>query len=323
MSKVARALIALFLGAVVALVAGAFAFLGPALVDPSAFLAWGWVAFFVGPAVAAVAWALATAAFNSMMARGRSVAPWVITGLSLLPAIAVWQGKHEWLTGVATRQWTEDVLLEDGSVVSVERHTRTEQSQKLDASMKFAGELAQLPEWRGSFAPLVLYEDQSAREWVVVATTGRCEVLYQRGPPRYWFAADRPVTIYFEFRTRNGAWVQTPLSAASIGQRANLVVSFEELERSHLTVSAKEQLRQRSDADYRSVLERPEYKCGRTTNTQAIWDAEDRVLAALDRENATAEQRARVGELLAGTSRPSKAAFAASLTAAGLAQFAP
>ena len=325
MLKVARVLLALCLGAVVAAVAGALAFLGPALVDPNAFLAWGWVAFFVGPAVAAVVWALATAAFNSMMARGRSVAPWIVTGLSLLPAIGVWQAKHEWLTGVATRQWTEDVRLADGSVVIVERHTRTEQSHviKLDASMKFTGELAQLPEWRGPFAPLVLYDDQSGREWVIVATTSRCEVLRQRGPPRYWFAADRPMTIYFEFRARNGAWVQTPLSAESIGQRANLFVSFEKLERSHLTVFAKQQLQRSSDASYQSVLERPQTNCGRSTDTQAIWDAEDLVLAALDRENATAEQRARVGELLVSTSRPGRASFAEALSAAGLAQFAP
>ena len=275
----------------------------------------------VCPAVAAVAWAIATAAFYSMMARGRSVAPWIVTGLSLLPAIGVWQAKHEWLTGVATRQWTEDVRLADGSLVIVERHTRIEQSHtiELDASMKFTGQLAQLPEWRGPLAPLVLYEDQSGREWVIVATTSRCEIFYQRGPPRYRFAADRPVTTYFEFRTRNGAWVQTPLSAESIGQRANLFVLFEKLDRRpRLTVAAKEQLQLGLGPRYRSVLERPQYNCGLTTGTQAIWDAEDRVLAALDRENATAEQRARVGELLVSTSRPGRASFAGALSAAGL-----
>ena len=322
MSKVTRALLATLLGAIVGAVAGAFAILGPVLIEPSFMLIWGWVMFFVGPAVGATVWVVATRSFNAGLAKG-SVAPWVVTGLSLLPVIGVWLSVGEELTGVATRRWTEDVRLADGSEVIVERYTRTEYSgiRKLDASVKFTAELGYLPEWRGPFKPLVLYRDETSGEWVIVATTSTCELLQQRGPPRYWFASDRPVTRYFEFRSRHARWTQTPLYAASIGQRANLLTQFDELDTSHITVAARERLQRDVGPDYKSVMERPQGGCMLTTGTRAFWEAEDRVLAALDRENATAEQRAQVEELLVAT--PVGESLYRRLTAAGLAQFAP
>lgn len=303
MSGLTRGLIALLLGGVVAAVAGALAFLGPALIDPQWILLWGWVAFFVGPAVAVGVWALVTPAFASMLARG-SVAPWVITGVALLPAIGVWLSMGEWLTGVVTRRWTEDVQLADGSVVTVERSVRIERSHsvELDASMKFTAELAYLPELRVPVTPLVLYMDEDTGEWVIVAITSSCEVLGAQGPPpRLWFAAERPPTRYLEFRSRSAGWVQTPLSAGSIGQRTNLFTRFEDTRPSHVTVATTGRWQRESGPAYQSVLQEPGYNCGRTSWTQPVWDAEDQILAALDRENATAEQRARVGELLAAT----------------------
>ena len=296
-------MIALFLGGVVAAVAGAAALLWPWLIgEPDFFLAWGWVAFWVSPLVALAVWIVTTTLFYSMLVR-RSATPWITAGLSLLLVAGVWLSIGEQLTGIVNRRWTEDVRLADGSMVVVERSARIEHSHivELDASMKFTGALAHLPELRVPVEPLVLYMDEDTGGWVIVATTSRCEVLHARGPPRFWFAADKPQTRYFEFRWRNTAWVQTPLSAASIGQPANLFTRFEKLETSHLGVAAKERLQRELGPDYQSVVERPMSNCGRTSIALPIWDAEDQVLAALDRENATATQRARVGELLAGT----------------------
>jgi len=88
MSRLTRGLVALLLGGGVGAVAGAAAFAWPMLIgQPEFFLAWGWVAFFVGPAVAVAVWTVATTSFYAMLAR-RSVAPWVITGISLLPSWA-------------------------------------------------------------------------------------------------------------------------------------------------------------------------------------------------------------------------------------------
>jgi hypothetical protein len=293
-------LLAALLAGIVAAVAGAVAFGWPFLTDPSLFLAWGWVAFFVGPAVALAVWAATTPAFYSMLTRG-SATPWVVAGMALLPVIGVWLWKGEELSGVANRRWTEEVLLADGSVVLVERSARIKHSHivELDTSMKFTAELAHLPELRVPVVPLVLYRDEDTGEWVIVATTSSCEEAGARSQ-RYWFVADRPQTRYFEFRSRDVGWVQTPLSAKSIGQQANLFTRFEETKVSHLTVPAKVRLGD-FGPEYRSVVERPQHTCGRNNYTQGIWDAEDQALAALDRENATAEQRARVGELLAAT----------------------
>ena len=329
MSGFTRGCIAVLLGAVVAAVAGAVAFGWPFLTEPGLFLIWGYVAFFVGPAVAVAVWTVSTLTFYSMLARG-DPGPWVITGFALLLVIGVWLWKGEQLTGVANRQWTEDVMLEDGSVVIVERSARIEHSHivELDTSMKFTAGLAHLPELRVPVAPLVLYTDEDTSEWVIVATTSSCEVLYERSP-RYWFAADRPPTKYFEFRLRDAAWAETALSASSIGQRANLLTEFEKVEASHVTVAARDQIQRGLGAEYKSVMERPGFTCGRTTSTQPIWDAEDQVLAALDRENATAEQRARVGELLVATrfvggqtAESIKELYFRRLSAAGLGQFA-
>jgi hypothetical protein len=301
MSRVSRCLTALLLAAIVAAVSGALAFGWPFLIYPEFFLLWGWVAFFVGPAVALAVWAVATSAFYSMLARG-SATPWVVAGISLLSVIGFWFWKGEELIGVADGRWTEEVVLTDGSVVTVERSARIARTHivELDASLKFTAELAHLPELRTYVEPLVLYNDEETGEWVIVAISSYCDVDGARSQ-RYWFAADRPQTRYFEFRSRSERWVQTPLSPKSIGQQANLFTGFEETRVSHLTVAAKAGLPQDSGAEYRTVLERPQYTCGKDTYTQAIWDAEDQALAALDRENATAEQRARVGELFAGT----------------------
>jgi hypothetical protein len=321
MSKFTSALLAVVLGAIVGAVAGAFAFIGPVLIEPSFILIWGWVMFFVGPAVAGIVWLAATRAFYPRLSRG-SVTPWVVTGVSLLPVIGVWLTVGEELTGVTTRRWTEDVQLADGSTVRVDRYTRTDHwhDGKLDASMRFTSELSALPEWRGPFIPLVLYRDERSGEWVIVATTSSCELLLQQGPPRYLFTPDKPATQYLEFRARNERWTQTPLYAASIGRRANLVTLFKEVATSHVTVEARERLQREVGLDYQTVTEQPQGGCMHSTGTQAFWDAQDRVLAALDRENATPEQRARVEELI--VAGPASESIYRRLTAAGFEQFA-
>lgn len=69
--RTTRLLIAAAFGLAVALFAGVAAFFGPALADPQAFLAWGWVAFFVGPSVALVMLPLAGLLFYRFLVARR------------------------------------------------------------------------------------------------------------------------------------------------------------------------------------------------------------------------------------------------------------
>jgi hypothetical protein len=230
--------------------------------------------------------------------------------LSLSACDFLWEALDEWLA-TFERRWTEDVQLSNGSVVVIERAVRVRESDAFgggaysaverEASLKFTGELAHLPKWNVPLIPLLLYVDELTSEWVIVATTMSCEVIYERGNPRYWFAADKPRTKYFEFRLRKTGWVQVPLSERSIGRPTNLVFRYKSIETSHVTAATKEQLRRESVAEYLSIVERPERNCMPTTNMHAIWEAEDQVLKALESESATPEQRARVEELLAST----------------------
>ena len=248
-------------------------FLGPALSDLEVFLVWGYVAFFVGPlAGSPIVWALITPLFYWMLTK-RSFAPW-ITAVSFVPVFVWWPSIRPWLPRQTHQHWTEDVRLADGSVVVVARSARVELAggHQLDTSMNFSAELADLPELRGSVEPLVLYRDERTDEWVIVATTSRCEVLDDTAHPRS-DSADPP-SSYFEFRARNGAWVQTPLSAGSIGQQANLLGSFRQLEASHRT-----RRRQAAPATriWPAICERDgtaRRQLLRTDNTQAIWDVQ-------------------------------------------------
>lgn len=147
MSTAVKFLIALLLGAVVGAVAGAFAFLGPALVDIGLFLVWGYVAFFLGPLVALIFWCLATLLFYRMLARD-SPAPFVYTAVSLVPVLVFWPAIKPWvIAGPDSKQWIEDVRLDDGSVVVVQRvaPTRGRDGIERENFVTFTGELAQLP----------------------------------------------------------------------------------------------------------------------------------------------------------------------------------
>ena len=214
--------------------------------------------------------------------------------------------------------------LADGSSVVVERSARIERSHivKLDASMKFTGELAHLAELRTRVAPLVLYLHENIGEWVIVATTSSCEVLQARGPSRFWFAADKPPTKYFEFRWRNARWVQTPLFARAIGRQANLFTWIEKAETSHLTIAAKE--RQKARVGELLAGTRFVY-LGFRTNTEWQPDIDPTTVQAVSisaQRSSGASDDGQVLYLNADAGGSFKESYSRRLSAAGLAQFA-
>jgi hypothetical protein len=166
-----------------------------------------------------------------------------------------------------TREWTEDVLLDDGTTIQVERTVRFKETDapgggaynaiEQDATIAFTGELAQLPTWQQPLMAMVLYHDHAADEWVVVARTSSCFLWEDRGKPK---------PPYFEFRLGKDGWHETPLSPASFGRPTNLLLQYRRpLPAKQITVAE----RRRIDSDgvagraYREIWAEPDqHYCG-------------------------------------------------------------
>jgi hypothetical protein len=146
--------------------------------------------------------------------------------------------------GKVERKWSEEVALDDGKVLTVDRYVKFQETNSMagdaygsteeDATLSFRGELAALPAWRVALQPLVLYRDSSTNEWVIVAASSRCEV---------WEARGKPARPYWEFRLRDSGWVEVPLSESSLGRKTNLYILYERpLPARQLTVPMKQGL---------------------------------------------------------------------------------
>jgi hypothetical protein len=128
----------------------------------------------------------------------------------------------EQFTGHAVRDWSEDVELDDGRTVLIERHVEFDSSNSLagdayssrerQSRIMFRGDLSDLPPWEIPLMPQVLYQDAATSEWVVVATTSNCDT---------WRARHEPQPKYWEFRLRGSTWVESSVSAGSFGRSIN------------------------------------------------------------------------------------------------------
>lgn len=146
---------------------------------------------------------------------GRNIAIALIVAVA---AYALWPN---------TRFWTEEVLLDDGTRINVERSVsfKTSNSWSGDApsvvdkrvTLRFTGALAGLPPWRVPLMPMVLYQDRQTQQWVIVARTNRCDV---------WEARGKPFPPYWEYRLTNGQWLEQSLSESSKGRSANMLMVY-------------------------------------------------------------------------------------------------
>lgn len=183
--------------------------------------------------------------------------------------------------GRVTRAWTEDVLLDDGSTIRVERTVNFTESNSLsgdsynatetDATIAFTGDYANLPVWRQPLMALLLYRDQTTDEWVVVATTTTCRVWQLRG---------QPDPIYWEFRLRGQEWQEIRLSEASFGRPSNLLHAYHaELNTRHITAVERRRLESRSDRMFKAIVPdakpncMPTLRIGTNSNTSGEADA--------------------------------------------------
>lgn len=145
--------------------------------------------------------------------------------------------------GPTTRHWTEDVLLDDGSTIVVERSVTFNETNSLagdtynavetEATLAFTGDLAGLPVWSAPLMALLLYRDETrAGQWVIVATTTSCYVWNLRG---------EPPSLYWEYRLGPQGWQEVMLSPTSIGRKANLLHRYQKkLGTRHITVADRQ-----------------------------------------------------------------------------------
>ena len=158
-------------------------------------------------------------------------------------------GACEFLTGQATRVWSEEVALDDGRVITIDRHVEFEESDSITreayssiesrSTLSFRGDLSSIPTWDVPLIPLVLYRDEDTSAWVIVATTRHCDVWRTRG---------KPSPLYWEFRSNDGAWTETPLSQSSFGRKTNLFMMYErKLRSSFFTLALKAALQSNGD----------------------------------------------------------------------------
>lgn len=163
------------------------------------------------------------------------------------------------------REWTEDVLLSPGRTIQVKRTVAFDESNSLsgdaynaverEATIAFTGELAYLPVWRQPLMALVLYQDSSNEEWVIVATSTSCEV---------WRARGKPEPLYWEFRLVSGSWMETALSPESVGKPANLLHRYRrESDDPYITVEDRRRLEAGSQMNrrFRSVVKDEKVSC--------------------------------------------------------------
>lgn len=155
------------------------------------------------------------------------------------------------------RSWTEDVQLDDGSIVRIERYVKFSRSNSWSgdapsateerSTLKFTGDLARLPTWDVPLMPLVLYRDGQTKEWVIVAGAGQCEVWYRRGTP---------FPPYWEYRLSGGQWREQVLSQSSKGRVTNLFFNYLGPVARHVSVKSTQELVAdlRMDDIYRRVV---------------------------------------------------------------------
>jgi hypothetical protein len=168
------------------------------------------------------------------------------------------------LTGDAVRDWSEEVELDDGDVVTIERHVEFAKSNSISgdsystsvrkSTLAIKGEGAALPIWDDVLLPLVLYRDHEAREWVLVASTTNCLTYVRRG---------RPMPTYWEFRLQGSSWVETALSPDSLERQTNLFFLYDDPVPKHFTLASKASLSLARIAEtYLSIRPDNTFNCG-------------------------------------------------------------
>jgi len=140
-----------------------------------------------------------------------------------------------------TVNWTEDVRLGNGRVVTVERketsHTAGQWWQGTDYYLTTArlrarnGATWLTTEWSAPVRPLFFDRDEATGDLVIVGMPDECQFFQGLGAPD---------SFYVEYRFRQGAWQRVPLSDFSVDHAANLLLTVHSTqETGHVSLEQK------------------------------------------------------------------------------------
>lgn len=139
-------------------------------------------------------------------------------------------------------KWTEELVLEDGRTLLLNRSAQGKTIGELGGSGGWEATQMTLevetpksplnpPTWSQRWVPMLFDYDAKTKEWFVVATFYTCTDWYDLG---------RPKLPYIEYRARNGRWVEVPLSDSLFGRKSNLLTGMRaDGKPKHVTVDFK------------------------------------------------------------------------------------
>lgn len=138
-------------------------------------------------------------------------------------------------------EWTEEVLLQSGETIVVERTATTKPFGEIGGPGGWENEGMTMrviqpqrpdnpPTWDARFVPLLFDRDPETNQWFVVATFYSCTSWYDLG---------RPALPYTEYRLKDGKWVQGSLTQSLIGRKANMLTNISSKGEPNHTVTSK------------------------------------------------------------------------------------
>lgn len=147
-------------------------------------------------------------------------------------------------------EWSEDVRLNDGRMLLVERTALGKQFSELGGPkgwdqtemsltvVRAPESVKPPPPWRGAYVPVLLDYQRDTDSWSLLATFYYCQAWYDLG---------RPIPPYIQYRSTNGSmWARVPLEERFIDRKTNLLTGpRSEGEPELITVEEKER-RERS-----------------------------------------------------------------------------
>ena len=161
--------------------------------------------------------------------------------------------------------WTEEVRLQSGEIIVVQRTAKTKAFGELGGSGGWENQGMTLeivapkkpdnpPIWNYPFVPLVFDQDPETKEWLVVATFYSCTS---------WYGLGRPKLPYTEYRLKHGAWVQQTLSATLVGRKGNMLTDIRSSGEPHHTLASKAERMAdgRITKDYKEVVDQWSTSC--------------------------------------------------------------
>ena len=130
--------------------------------------------------------------------------------------------------GNFSTEWREEVLLDNGTIMLVERTAGGSKLGEIGGPGGWESEEMSVqiisdnipnppPIWRTRYVPMLMDYDEKQKEWFIVATFYTCQG---------WESLGKPKLPYVEYRARNGIWITVPLSPELIGRKANLEPSI-------------------------------------------------------------------------------------------------